>query len=70
MITFALAVISLILTPGPGVLTTTGFGAAYGFRRSLVYVLGLFIGSNLVLLAVISGFAAILFSVPWLRLVL
>lgn len=70
MITFALAVISLILTPGPGVLTTAGFGAAYGFRRSLVYVLGLFIGSNLVLLAVVSGFAAILFSVPWLRLVL
>lgn len=70
MISFALAVVFLILTPGPGVLTTAGFGAAYGFRRSLAYVLGLFIGTNLVMLAVISGFAAVLLSLPWLRTVL
>lgn len=70
MITFAFAVISLILTPGRGVLTTAGFGAAYGFRRSLVYVLGLLIGTNLVMLGVITGFAAVLLSLPWLRLVL
>ena len=70
MISFALAVVFLIFTPGPGVLTTAGFGAAYGFRRSLAYVLGLFIGTNLVMLAVISGFAAVLLSVPWLRTVL
>jgi len=70
MISFALAVVFLILTPGPGVLTTAGFGAAYGFRRSLAYVLGLFIGTNLVMLAVISGFAAVLLSLPWLRIVL
>ena len=70
MISFALAVVFLILTPGPGVLTTAGFGAAYGFRRSLAYVLGLFIGTNLVMLAVISGFAAVLLSIPWLRTVL
>ena len=70
MLTFALAVILLIITPGPGVLTTAGFGAAYGFRPSLRYVLGLFIGTNLVMLAVITGVAAIVLSVPWLRLVL
>jgi threonine/homoserine/homoserine lactone efflux protein len=70
MLTFALAVILLIITPGPGVLTTAGFGAAYGFKPSLRYVLGLFIGTNLVMLAVITGFAAIVLSVPWLRLVL
>jgi threonine/homoserine/homoserine lactone efflux protein len=68
--TFALAVILLIITPGPGVLTTAGFGAAYGFKPSLKYVLGLFIGTNLVLLAVITGVAAIVLSVPWLRTVL
>ncbi|MGJ8605765.1 MAG: LysE family translocator [Marivita sp.] len=68
--TFALAVILLIITPGPGVLTTAGFGAAYGFKPSLRYVLGLFIGTNLVLLAVITGVAAIVLSVPWLRIVL
>lgn len=68
--TFALAVILLIITPGPGVLTTAGFGAAYGFKPSLKYVLGLFIGTNLVLLAVITGVAATVLSVPWLRTVL
>lgn len=70
MLTFALAVILLIITPGPGVLSTAGFGAAYGFRPSLAYVLGLFLGTNMVMLAVISGLAAVVFSVPWLRMVL
>ena len=70
MLTFAAAVILLILTPGPGVMTTAGFGAAYGFRPSLRYVLGLFLGSNMVLFAVVSGLAAILLSIPWLRTVL
>src|SRR5210317_1572141 len=70
MIIFALAVILLIITPGPGVLSTAGFGAAYGFKPSLRYVLGLFIGTNLVMLAVVSGLAAVVLSVPWLRVVL
>ena len=70
MLTFAAAVFFLIITPGPGVLTTAGFGAAYGFRPSLAYVLGLFIGTNLVMLAVMTGLAAVILSLPWLRLVL
>ena len=70
MLTFAAAVILLIITPGPGVLTTAGFGAAYGFKPSLRYVLGLFLGTNMVMLAVISGLAAILLSIPWLRTIL
>ena len=70
MLTFAAAVFLLIITPGPGVLSTAGFVAAYGLRPSLRYVLGLCIGTNLVMLAVISGVAAILLSVPGLRLVL
>ncbi len=70
MLTYAAAVILLIITPGPGVLTTAGFGAAYGFRPSLRYVLGLFLGTNMVMLAVISGLAAILLSIPWLRTLL
>lgn len=70
MLTFAAAVLFLIITPGPGVMTTAGFGVAYGFRPSLRYVLGLFIGTNLVMLSVMTGLAAIILSVPWLRLVL
>lgn len=70
MLTFAAAVILLIITPGPGVLTTAGVGAAYGFRPGLSYVAGLFIGTNLVALAVITGLAAIVLSVPAIRSVL
>ncbi|MDA8577334.1 LysE family transporter [Rhodobacteraceae bacterium] len=67
MLTFALAVFLLIITPGPGVLSTAGVGAAYGFQPGMRYVMGLFIGTNLVGLAVISGLAAIVFSVPVVR---
>ncbi len=70
MLTFAVAVFLLISTPGPGVLSTAGFGAAYGFRPSLRYVFGLFLGTNLVMLAVITGFAAIVLSIDVLRLIL
>ena len=70
MLTFIAAVFFLLITPGPGVMTTAGFGSAYGFRPSLAYVLGLFIGTNLVMLAVITGLAAVLFAIPGLRTVL
>lgn len=70
MLTFAAAVILLIITPGPGVLTTAGVGAAFGFRPGLTYVSGLFVGTNLVALAVITGLAAIVLSVPVVRYVL
>lgn len=70
MLTFALAVVLLIITPGPGVLSTAGMGAAYGYRAGLGYVLGLFIGTNLVALAVISGLAAVVFGAGGIREVL
>lgn len=70
MATFAAAVLLLIITPGPGVLSTAGVGSAYGVRVGLRYVLGLFIGTNIVALAVISGLAAVLLSVPAVRWVL
>lgn len=70
MITFALAVFFLIATPGPGVLSTAGVGAGFGFRTGLRYVLGLFIGTNIVALGVITGLAAVVLSVPTIRWVL
>jgi threonine/homoserine/homoserine lactone efflux protein len=70
MLTFAISVFLLIVTPGPGVLSTAGFGAAYGFKKSLRYVFGLFLGTNLVFLAVASGLMAILLSVPSVRIFL
>jgi threonine/homoserine/homoserine lactone efflux protein len=67
MLTFAAAVFFLIITPGPGVLSAAGVGAAYGMRPGLRYVLGLFIGNNLVILAVISGLAALVLATPVVR---
>ncbi len=70
MLTFAISVFLLIVTPGPGVLSTAGFGGAYGFKKSLSYVFGLFLGTNLVYLAVASGLIAVLLSIPSLRIFL
>lgn len=67
MLTFAAAVFFLIVTPGPGVLSAAGVGAAYGMRPGLRYVLGLFIGNNLVILAVVSGLAAVVLASPVIR---
>jgi threonine/homoserine/homoserine lactone efflux protein len=70
MLTFAITVFLLIVTPGPGVLSTAGFGAAYGYKKSLRYVFGLFLGTNLVFLAVATGLIAILLSIPSSRIFL
>ena len=67
MLAFAAAVFLLIITPGPGVLSAAGVGAAYGFRPGFRYIFGLFIGTNLVAAAVISGMAAALELYPLLR---
>lgn len=70
MLTFAAAVFFLIITPGPGVLSAAGVGAAYGMKSGLRYVLGLFIGNNLVILAVVTGLAALVLANPIVRTVL
>ena len=69
MLTFALAVIFLIITPGPGVLSLAGVGSAFGYRDGARYLAGLFIGTNMVCFGVISGLAAVLFAVPEVRVV-
>ena len=70
MFSFMAAVFFLLITPGPGVLSTAGVGSGYGFRAGTNFLLGLFIGTNLVALAVVSGLAAVVFSVPYVRTVL
>ena len=70
MLTYAFAVFFLVITPGPGVLSAAGVGSAFGFRQALRYVTGLFIGSNLVAAAVISGLAAVILATPAIRTVL
>lgn len=70
MLTFAAAVFFLIITPGPGVLSLAGVGSGFGYRPGLRYLGGLFVGTNLVALAVVSGLAAVMLSVPAVRTVL
>ncbi|ALI56172.1 LysE family translocator [Celeribacter marinus] len=70
MLTFAAAVFFLIVTPGPGVLSAAGVGSAFGFRQATRYLIGLFIGSNIVGAAVISGLAAVILANPAIRTVL
>jgi hypothetical protein len=67
MIEFAIAVFFLLITPGPGVLTTAGIGAAYGFRAGLGFMTGLCLGGFINMMIVISGLAAIVLAVPALR---
>lgn len=70
MFAFALAVFLLIITPGPGVLTTAGVGSAFGYKPGLNYVTGLWVGNNMVSIAVISGLAAMLLAIPILKTIL
>ena len=70
MLSFAAAVFFLIITPGPGVLSTAGVGSGYGFRAGLLFLIGLFVGTNIGALIVVSGLAALIFSVPYVRTVL
>ena len=70
MSAFVLAVFLLVVTPGPGVLSTAGVGAAFGWRKGLFYIAGLWTGTNLGGLAVISGLAAIIMTEPLVRTIL
>jgi threonine/homoserine/homoserine lactone efflux protein len=70
MLEFAAAVFLLIVTPGPGVLSTAGVGSAFGARAGIAYVGGLWAGNFLVGLAVVSGLAAAALAIPWLRAIL
>ncbi len=70
MLAFALACFLLISTPGPGVLSVAGVGSGFGFKQGSLYLWGLCLGNAIVALAVASGIAAIVFSLPYIREIL
>lgn len=70
MISFVTAILLLFITPGPGVLSVAGVGSAFGYRPGFRYMAGLFVGTNLVALCVVTGLAAILLAEPVIRTVL
>ena len=51
---FLAAVFFLLITPGPGVLSVAGNGAAYGFRAGAPYLIGVVLGSLVVIAANIA----------------
>ena len=67
MLTFAIVSLLMFITPGPGVLSLAGVGAAFGWRHGLRYMAGLFAGHFLVSIAVITGLAAIILAEPFIR---
>ncbi|MFT6303018.1 MAG: threonine/homoserine/homoserine lactone efflux protein [Granulosicoccus sp.] len=67
---FLSAVFFLLITPGPGVLSTAGVGSAFGVRAGYRYVFGLFLGTNLVAIAVVTGLAGLVLAQPGLRTLL
>ena len=67
MLAFALAALLLLITPGPGVMSLAGVGAAFGTRPGLAYMSGLCLGTNLVAGMVVVGYAALLLATPYIR---
>lgn len=67
MISFIAAISLLLITPGPGVLSVAGVGSAFGYRPGFRYMAGLFVGTNMVALCVVTGLAAILLAEPIIR---
>ena len=61
-----LVLISLAImgSPGPATISLMAAGSAYGVRRSLSYLIGIIVGTTIVLLAVATGITAALLAVP------
>ena len=70
MLTFIAAILLLFITPGPGVLSVAGVGSAFGYRSGFRYMAGLFVGTNIVALSVVTGIAAIVLAEPIIRTIL
>ena len=70
MLTFALAVTLLMLTPGPAVLMIANIGVNFNFRKGLPFVLGVIIGANAVAVSVVLGIATVINTYTLLRLIL
>jgi threonine/homoserine/homoserine lactone efflux protein len=70
MVEFAIACFLLLITPGPGVLSVAGVGSGFGFKAGFSYLWGLCAGNFAVGMAVASGLAALVFSVPYVRPIL
>ncbi len=63
MVTYVIISFLMMVTPGPGVLSLAGVGAGFGWRVGIMYLIGLFLGTNGVALLVVLGFKQFLFNI-------
>ena len=67
MLAFTIAIFLMIITPGPGVLSLAATGSGFGWKAGILYLAGLFIGTNTVLVFVVTGFKGFLFQILWVE---
>lgn len=68
MIAYIIISFLMMVTPGPGVLSLAGVGAGFGWRVGIMYLIGLFLGTNGVALLVVLGFKQFLFEIDGVEL--
>lgn len=61
-----LAAFPLMGSPGPATLSLAGFGSAFGFRAGLHYMLGVILGTVVVLVMVATGVTTLVLAQPFL----
>lgn len=61
---FLLAALSLMGSPGPATLSLAGVGASMGVASGRRYLVGIIIGTSVVLVLIATGVTALLLSVP------
>ena len=59
----------MMVTPGPGVLSLAGVGAGFGWKVGMMYLIGLFLGTNGVALLVVLGFKKFLFEIDGVEII-
>jgi threonine/homoserine/homoserine lactone efflux protein len=65
-----LAALPLMGSPGPATLSLAAAGAAFGVSRSLMYLMGIIVGTTAVLLVIAAGLASVVLAIPFVRPVL
>ena len=68
MVTYVIISFLMMVTPGPGVLSLAGVGAGFGWRVGIMYLIGLFLGTNGVALLVVLGFKQFFFNIDGVEL--
>lgn len=65
---FLLFVMAIYATPGPATITIAASGAAFGFRNTLRYILGLILGLELIFVLVAVGLGVLFSTYPTLQI--